>query len=462
MTSLLQNYLTPQAYLELKVEKLKRRAGVARDFSSWLRAVTPSWRWEWAHLAHVRLQLAAVTAGDIDKLMLFLPPRHGKSEMTTIRYSAWRLEHRPGERVIIGAYNQTLANKFSRKVRRIALDRNVPIDRARTAAEEWETQSGGGLRAAGVGAGITGMGADLIIIDDPVKNREEANSLTYREKVWSWYTDDLYTRLEPGGQIILIMTRWHEDDLAGRILASEDGPNWTVVSLPALAEANDPLGREPGAALCPDRYDVTGLADIRTAIGSRAFAALYQQRPVEQEGGAFKRSWFAFADAVPDGLPAVRYWDKAASVGGDWTVGLRMAGPDDQGRYYVADVVRGQWTTHERDERIRSTAAADGPSVPQYLEQEPGSSGVDSVQYLIRLLAGFPVHAERATGDKATRAEPFAAQCEAGNVSLVRAAWNNAYIDELCMFPSGAHDDQVDASSGAFGKVAQVGPLVLW
>lgn len=414
------------------------------------------------HLRYIRWHLRKVTDGEVNKLMLFVPPRHGKSEMTTVRYAAWRLERDPSHRVIIAAYNQTLANKFSRKVRKISIERGLPIDPARTAINDWETLAGGGLRAVGVGGGVTGMGGNLIVIDDPVKNREEANSLTYREKVWSWYTDDLYTRLEPGGQIVLIITRWHEDDLAGRILASDDAENWHVVMLPAIAEAGDALGRKRGEALCPERYDTNALDGIKTAIGPRAFTALYQQRPIEQEGGMFKRSWFRIVDTHGPISRAVRYWDKAATANdGDWTVGVKMARLEDE-TYLVTDVVRGQWSPLERDNVIERVGIEDGPAVTQFYELEPGSSGVDSAAYLSRRLAGLPIRFDRVTGDKATRAEPFSAQCEAGNVALLRAPWNGAYINELCGFPQASHDDQVDASSGAFNEVAAMGSLLLW
>lgn len=438
------------------IDAIIRTAGPT-VFSNWLFDVTPDWQWNAPHLVLIRRQLAAVTDGRISRLMLFLPPRHGKSEMTTVRYAAWRLQRDPAKRVIIGAYNQTLANKFSRKVRRIAEAQGVPIDPARTAVDDWETLAGGGVRAAGVGAGVTGMGGDLIIIDDPVKNREEANSLTYREKVWAWYTDDLYTRLEPGGSIILIMTRWHEDDLAGRLLTSDDAQNWHVVNLPALAEANDALGRHPGAALWPERYNEAELASIRQAIGGRAFASLYQQRPVEQEGGMFRRSWFKFTDKPPAMAAATRYWDMGATAGGgDPTTGVKM-GRGVDGLYYVLDVRRGQWATNARDDVIQQTGIQDGTAITQWIEEEPGSAGKDRMAYLVRRLAGLPVRGDRPTGSKETRAEPYAAQVEAGNVVLARGAWNAAYIDELCMFPNGAHDDQVDASSGAFGKLTRGG-----
>lgn len=177
---------------------------VVPPFPEWLDEVTPLWQWHVPHLQLIQHQLHRITTGEINRLMLFLPPRHAKSETATVRYPAWRLEDNPELRIIVAAYNQTLANKFSRKTRRIVRSR-LPLSTERNAAEDWETTKGGGVRAVGVGGGVTGQGGDLIIIDDPVKNREEADSLTYRDKVWDWYTDDLYTRLEPGAAMILIM-----------------------------------------------------------------------------------------------------------------------------------------------------------------------------------------------------------------------------------------------------------------
>lgn len=425
------------------------------SFGAWLREVSPDLTWNWAHLAFVRAQLERVTRGETKRLMLFMPPRHGKSEMVTVRYPVWRMEQDPTLRVVVGAYSQTLANRFSRKSRRLAKER-LDLDPERTAVEEWETVGGGTFRAIGVGAGITGQGGHLIIIDDPVKSREEANSQAYRERVWEWYTDDLYTRLEPNGAMILIMTRWHEDDLAGRILASEDADAWTVVSLPAEAEANDPLGREVGEALCPDRYDEAALGRIH-AVLRNSYYALYQQHPTPPEGDMFKRQWFEIVGAAPRQAQRVRYWDKAGSSGkGDYTVGLLMA-RDTNNQFYVEDVVRGQWSALERESIIKQTAEMDAASygsVTIWQEQEPGSGGLESAQATTRNLAGHVVRTERVTGDKVTRAEPFAAQCEAQNVKIVAAAWNKAYLDELCVFPFGANDDQVDVSSGAFNKLA--------
>ncbi len=411
--------------------------------------------WDAPHLAHLRGYLEAMERGEIDRLMIFEPPRHGKSQLATVRYPVWRMMRDPSLPVIVGAYNKTLAESFSRQSRRIARG-CLRLDDERQAADEWQTTTGGVFRAAGVGTGVTGKGARLIIIDDPVKSREEANSLAYRDRVWNWYKDDLYTRLEPGGAIVLIMARWHEDDLAGRILASEDADAWTVVNLPAIAEAGDALGRVPGAPLWPERFDVDDLERIRRVLGTPSFTALYQQRPTAPEGDMFKRQWFTVVNAGPRTAARVRYWDKAGTdSGGDWTVGVLMA-RDNSGMFYVEDVVRGQWSALQREQVIAQTAAADSArgDVTIWHEQEPGSGGKESAQATTRALAGYTVRAERVTGDKVTRAEPYAAQCEAGNVKLVRGAWISAYLDEMTSFPYGTHDDQVDASSGAFNKLA--------
>jgi predicted phage terminase large subunit-like protein len=434
-----------------------------QTFSTWLPVVTPAWNWDWPHLKYIREQgLDRVTSGEIKRLMIFCPPRHGKTEQDTVRYPAWRLERDPELRVIVAAYNQTLAKKFSRKIRRIAGSR-MELSRERKAAEEWETLAGGGVRAAGIGVGVTGMGTNLLMIDDPIKGRAQANSQVFRDAVYEWYTDDLYTRLEPDAAIVLTLTRWHEDDLAGRILASEDGPNWTVISLPALAEDNDPLGRAVGVALCPDRYDEAALARIARVLGKN-FLALYQQRPTAQDGDMFKREWFPLVGAIPVGCELVRYWDKAGTEGaGCYTAGVLMARGD--GYFFVVDVVRGQWSAHQREKVIKQTAERDreihGKRVRIWVEEEGGSGGKESAENTIRNLAGFPVKADRVAGqgDKFTRAQPFADQAEAGNVKLVRDSearrWNAAYMAELLAIPNGKFKDQLDASSGSFNKLCE-------
>ena len=268
-------------------------------FPQWLSTVSNNMTWTWRHQQVIIDQLEKVTSGECKRLMIFLPPRHGKSELVTVRYTAWRMQQDPATNVILGSYNQRLADRFSRKVRKVISDavalsvppavaggssqpavdtgdtkratsgsKNRPsrIDRDQPPAtaggtdifpfasskpansvSEWETSAGGGFRAVGVGGGVTGFGAQLIVIDDPIKSRAEAESQTYRDNVWHWFNDDLFTRLEPGGAIVLIQTRWHEDDLAGRLLQEmqDGGEPWTVINLPALSEPPLASGGSP-------------------------------------------------------------------------------------------------------------------------------------------------------------------------------------------------------------------------
>ena len=254
---------------------------------------------------------------------------------------------------------------------------------------------------------------------------------------------------------------------------AEQPGRWHVLRLPALAEtqaerdqnnellglpvgAADPLGRDPGVPLCPQRFSREGLEQLRTDVGSLAWAGQYQGVPRAAEGNRFKRQWFAVAEAAPADAQRVRYWDKASSPTGDFTCGVLMARTRD-GIYYIEDVVRGRWSPMERDAVMLSTAERDRERhghVSVWCEQEPGSGGLESAQATARLLAGFPISVERVTGSKEVRAEPFAAQAEAGNVRLVRGRWNGEYVEELCAFPNGLNDDAVDGSSGAFNKLA--------
>jgi len=465
-----KNYTAEEAYL-LK-ESLKRTR-----FSSFCKYVTPGFTWDWAHLQKIDDLFDRITAGKVRKAMIFMPPRHGKSEKITIRYPLYRLNLDPTLRIIIGGYGHSLTSKFSRKARNIARDIGFHLSEDRQAADDWETMEGGGMRAVGVGSSVTGTGGDIVIIDDPVKSREEAESAVYREKVWTWYTDDLYTRLEPGGACVLVMTRWHENDLAGRILDSEDGKNWEVLRLPAECETQDerdefaesigreagqpdPIGREYGEPLCPDRFDLEKLADLRTTLGSYSYTSLYQQRPTPHSGGMFKIDRFEYIGALPSmhkGM--IRFWDKASTEGGGcYTAGVLLVKTiNDQ--YIVADVVRGQWSTGNRERIIKETAIEDGKTVSIYVEQEPGSGGKDSANATITMLSGYKVFADPATGDKFVRAIPASAQVEAGNVMLKRGSWNKDFIDELRQVPFGKFVDQMDAFVGAFNRFNRAGKV---
>lgn len=263
--------------------------------------VTPAWDWKPEHWALIGSKLEAVESGACKRLMIFSPPRHGKSEISTIHMPAWYMLRNPEKRVMVLSHSATLAQTFSRRTRAIVREHGpalfgVELSDESASVDQWSLKGHHGMYiGAGVGTGITGQGSSLTIIDDPVKSAEEANSPTYRQRVWDWWTSTVYTRLEPDGAVIITLTRWHPDDLAGRILAEAQagGEQWDVVRLPALAEDDDdPLGREQGAPLWPARFGHTEFDRIRQAVGSYVWNALYQQRPQDIEGGAFKATWF--------------------------------------------------------------------------------------------------------------------------------------------------------------------------
>jgi predicted phage terminase large subunit-like protein len=453
------------------------------SFGRWLRLASPGWPWEYAHLKVVRRHLKRVERGEVTRLMIFLHPRSFKSQMVTVRYPAYLLERDPMTRVIVASYNQSLAESFSHETRRIVTERGVKLDPKRQMVDEWLTAAGGGLKAVGVGGGVTGRGGSIILLDDVVRSAQDARSPAHRERVWNWWQQDIITRVEPHPRngrppaVILIMTRWNEDDLAGRILNSEGGGQWEVLRIPALAETQaerddynaalgrppgeaDPMGRAPGMPMNPERFDTAALAERRAEMGLLAFMSLYQQRPSAPEGDMFRREWFEVLDALPPGKSRglVRYWDKAGSEGGTaYTAGVLMALVD--GLYYVVHMVMGKWGAAERERVIRQTAASDyaayGHDVETVVEQEPGSGGKESAENTIRSLEGYRVAADRPTGDKTLRAEPLAAQAAVGRVKLIAGPWNRDYLDILAAFPGGAVKDAVDASSGAFARLTR-------
>lgn len=401
--------------------------------------------------------------------MLFVPPRHSKSETISRLFSGYYLRKHPDQWVGLSSYSAELAYVLSRAAQENYIRSGGTVSSGASAVKHWETGHGGGFWAAGVGGPITGKGFHLGIIDDPLKNAEEAASEVIREKQKEWYRSTFYTRAEPNAAIIGIQTRWHEDDLSGWLLSEEVGEQperWHIVNLPAIAEPGptypasctvEPDWREEGDALCEERYSVERLRQIESRIGEYYWNALFQQRPRPKSGLFFKEEWFEKVGAVPADCQRVRYWDKAgADEGkGDWTVGVLMA-KDSNGFFYVEDVVRGQWTAFPRNDKIKATAAKDRElygNVSIWIEQPPGLAK-ESTDTIIRQLAGFNVQADPVHRDKLERAEPFKSQCEARNVKLIKADWNAKYMDELTAFPKGKHDDQVDASSGAFNKLA--------
>lgn len=409
-----------------------------------------------------------IASGKRKRVMIFLPPRHSKSEMFSRLFTAYYLRHNPSHFVGVTSYAAELAFTLSNAARQNFVTCGGTLSDDTTAKKHWETSDGGGMWAAGVGGPITGKGAHLLLIDDPVKNSEEAGSEIIRERNKEWYKTTFLTREEPDAAIVIIMTRWHEDDLAGWLLSEEDTfeeeiekENWYIVCLPAISD--DPITfpescdvradfrKAKDLALCPDRYPMPKLLK-KKAKGVREFEALYQQRPTAKEGYFFDVTKITTVSAAPVGRSA-RGWDKAATQGdGDYTAGVKIIKGED-GLFYITDSKRGQWNTANRDREIRQTAEFDGRSVSQIGEQEPGSGGKESAENFIRLLAGFSVTTERSTANKEERADPFSSQVNAGNVRMVKGEWNKAFIEELRQFPFGSHDDQVDAGTLAFNKL---------
>ncbi len=415
--------------------------------------------------AHHRLlidELEQVASGKSDRLMLLLPPGSAKSTYASLLFPAWWFVKHPTSSIIAASHTATLAQHFGRGVRTLISEHGARLGYgvvdANRAAHRFATTRGGQYLAAGARQTVTGRRADLLLIDDPVRSQADADNAMARERLWDWYRSDLVTRLRPGGRIVLVMTRWHPDDLGGRLLRSDDG--WRVVRLPALAEADDPLGRPPGAALWPAWEDEAAVLRKRAIVGERAFAALFQQSPRRLEGCLFSPTKIAILDETPPGR-SVRAWDLAAtaqhgSSNPDWTVGLKLM-RTDAGRFVVLDVARFRGAPAEVEDGIRRTAVLDGLEVTVGLPRDPGQAGVHQISYLTARLAGHRVRASPETGAKETRAMPIASQAEAGNLALLRGKWNAVFLDELSEFPNGSKDDQVDALSRAFAMLTDAG-----
>ena len=392
--------------------------------------------------------------------MLLLPPGSAKSTYASLIFPPWWLAQHPGSSVIATSHTASLASHFGRGVRSLieehATQLGYRLDPASHAAHRFATTTGAEYYATGVRGPITGRRADLILIDDPIKSQAEADSATFRDQLWSWFRSDLVTRLKPGGRILLIMTRWHPDDLGGRILDHPEG--WRVLRLPALAEPDDPMEREPGAPLWPEWEDAHALARKRSVLGERVFSALFQQDPRVSSGHLFQTNRITILEE-PESTTAVRAWDLAASaeVKGrdpDYTVGLKLA-RTSAGGFVVLDVVRFRGDPHEVEQVINATAAADGPAVSIGLPQDPGQAGLSQIRYLVSRLVGYHVMASPESGAKQTRAMPAASQANGGNLALRRAPWNRALLEELQDFPNGAKDDQADALSRAMAMLTE-------
>lgn len=417
------------------------------------------------HLKYISTIVATEIAKGNARIIVCMPARHGKSEFLSVNTPIWFLEHWPHKQVMNLSYGLELASEFSLKVRSTFLDEEnhslltTRLRRDKLKIDRFLTTQGGGVTAAGIGGVITGRGADLLLVDDYVKNAEQALSETQNENTMEWFKSTAYTRLEPNASIIVLATRWGIRDLIGRLLTEMSHENWIVITLPALAVANDPLGRAIGEPLWPERYPLARLEAIKKSIGGYWWDALFQQDPRSSMAGADLGDKLRI---IPENeLPplhlmrCVRAWDLAAQdKAGDYTAGPKVYYYPENGRFYIVDMQRLQSTPLGVQNRVETMAEADGPGVPIWLEQEPGSSGVIVIDHYRRsVLKGYTVGGDKPSGRLEVRANPMMADIEAGLVFMVEAPWNQALIDEFNAFPSGVNDDQISALALAHHKL---------
>jgi predicted phage terminase large subunit-like protein len=457
------------------------------------------------HLALIDDAIVEAIAGDAPpRIIVEAPPRHGKSWLCSKWLPAWFVGTFPTKRVLFGAYEADFAAQWGARGRRILEELGGPIfgigvddeSRARyrwdvkqswqpgdADAFDWMSGDGGGMMTAGVGGPFTGKGGDLIIIDDPVKNREEAESERYREKIWEWWQSAIYTRLEPGAVAIVIMARWHHDDLAGRLLqaAADGGEEWTRIRLPALAEENDVLGRKPGEALWPERYDEEDFARMRQpgGVGSYAFEGLYQCNPTMKQGDIWLRDWWAYHEGRfldENGHPfrfdtVIESWDCAFKKKSDTDFVVGQLWGRYKARKFLLAQIRARLSFTETKAAMRALTrwARLREWTPQAVLVEDKANGSAIIDELRSEIDGIvPVEPE---ASKEARAHAAAPTIEAGQVEIPsgtipappdrQGRWEptptHVLVDEAAAFPRGTNDDQVDATSQALRWLSEHG-----
>lgn len=389
--------------------------------------------------------LQRVEAGKCKRLIVSMPPRHGKSLLCSQFFPAWYLGRNPDKYIITSTYAQELAEDWGRKIRDQLKDQVhkvvFPGCRLRddsAAANRLMTEKGGAYFAVGAGGAITGRGAHLLLIDDPIKGREEADSDTMRKKIKDWYTSVAYTRLMPEGAVVIIQTRWHEDDLAGWLLSEHKHEDWEVLSLPAI-------NREDGAALWPNAYPIETLRRIQKAIGPRDWSALYMQEPVPDTGEYFREDWFKTYDIVPDGLRIYGVSDYAVTPdGGDYTE-HGIFGIDAEKNIFVLDWWSGRtqanvWIDIQIDYMAEyepvgwiGEMGAIKRAIEPFLMDRMNERGVYcNMQWMSSITA------------KEIRLRGFQAMAAMGKVYFPRKLWADEVKSQLLRFPAGKHDDKVD------------------
>jgi predicted phage terminase large subunit-like protein len=407
-------------------------------------------------------------AGRRPRLALMSPPQHGKS-LTAIDFIAWISGKNPDIKTIFASYSAELGERTNRDLQRIFQSERYKqifsLTRIGGIGTGWQcnneliefVERRGSFRNTTVEGQINGMELHLGVIDDPVKGSAEAGSRVIRDRTWNWFVDDFCTRFAANGALLVIMTRWHVDDLLGRFI--ERIPGVRVLRFPAICERDDNY-RRAGEPLFPELKPLDFLLEQQKLLTEGSWQALYQQSPFIIGGGIFPIEKLTTLPMVDRSriLKSVRYFDKGGTdSGGAFTAGVLMHALKDK-TYVIEHVVRGQWRALEREEKIKFWAERDRANsrpggYEVGVEQEPGSGGKESAENTIRNLRGFKVFADKVTGSKEVRAEPFAAQVQGGNVSMVAGLWQADLLDEMQSYPNGKYRDQIDACSGAFNRL---------
>lgn len=415
-------------------------------------------------------ELMDIASGDHKtRTVVNVPPGTMKTLLISVMFPAWIWATNPSARFLTASYGSHRTVDAAGKLRRIIESDwyqehyNVTLATDQNAKTRFNTEEGGWVIASSVGGVGTGEHPDYIIIDDPLTEAQSRSDVE-RSEANAWFSRTIGPRgVGRGVKVIVVMQRLHHEDLSGYILA-KGGANH--VCLPMRYEPSRPktdtdpghtadprdVRTQPGELLWPSLFPEHKVRQLELDLGPFGTAGQLQQRPVPEGGGLFKREWFKFVDAAPKIARRARGWDTAATEGaGDETAGCRMA--EDEGLFYVEDLVSGQLSPNGVDVLMKDTAKADGKGVAQREEREGGSAGKTVTAARAKTLVGYDYKEVIVNSDKVTRSKPFRAQVEAGNVYLVRAEWNERFIRQLCDFPVGNHDDYVDAASAAFNSV---------
>lgn len=448
MTTNLQ-ILPWQAAEELLKRRQARRSLI--DFTCYTnRAYQPA-----AHHRLIAEKLEAIERGDIDRLMINMPPRHGKSELGSRRFPAWFLGRNPSATIMSASYNLDKAEEFGGEVRDIVRSHHyrnlfpeVQLKEDTRAKGFWRTEQGGFYISAGVGTALTGRGTvgPIVLIDDPLKDRAEADSERHRENVKQWYSSVVLSRFPRA--VIVVQTRWHEDDLTGWLQSEQakGGDEWDILELPAV--------NSDGEALWPDFYPIEALERVKRATLPRDWSALYQQRPAPDEGAYFKRDWFRWYQGKPVNLRVYGASDYAVTDGdGDYTVHV-VIGVDPDDNIYVLDLWRGQTTS---DQWVQAWLDMVRQHRPLMWIEEQGQIIKSIGPFLEKRMREEHVYCRReqvsSAADKPTRSRSIQARAAMGKVYLPeKAGWVQDFTSELLVFPAGKHDDQVDA----FGLIGRM------